>query len=84
MEVLQQAAVQTLSCDEYRAAVGLTMLERIEEVLEKREALFSHYEQLLASYFDLPVWNKKTSVKNGCYFPIILQNQKERLKPPLP
>lgn len=66
--------------DEYRSAVGLTMLERIEEILEKRQVLFSHYLQLLESYFDLPIWNKKTSFKNGAYFPIILEDHKERVK----
>ena len=63
--------------NEYQCAVGLTLLEMIDEVIDYRIGLFNLYRQSLESYVQLPTWNKNASI-NGAYFPIILQNEAHR------
>jgi dTDP-4-amino-4,6-dideoxygalactose transaminase len=64
--------------NEYQAAVGLTLLDSIDDILEHRSSLFDTYTNILESYVALPSWNTNTSFKNGSYFPIILESQEEK------
>lgn len=66
--------------NEYQAAVGLTLLDSIDDILEHRAKLFSTYESLLESCVSLQSWNPNTSLKNGSYFPILLENEDEKLR----
>jgi dTDP-4-amino-4,6-dideoxygalactose transaminase len=63
--------------NEYQCAVGLTLLETIDEILDHRIELFNLYRQCLESHVQLPVWNEDASI-NGSYFPIILQSEEHR------
>lgn len=58
---------------EYHCAVGLTLLDIIDEVLEHRSEIWLQYKKNLESFFELPRWDKDASI-NGSYFPIILPN----------
>lgn len=66
---------------EYHCAVGLTLLDIIDEVLDYRSELWHQYKQNLESFFQLPSWDKDASV-NGSYFPIILPDRtiKKKIK----
>lgn len=63
--------------NEYQCAVGLTLLETIDEVLEHRVELFNLYQGQLNGCVKLPAWNKSASL-NGAYFPIILESEEHR------
>jgi dTDP-4-amino-4,6-dideoxygalactose transaminase len=64
--------------NEYQCAVGLTLLDNIDNILDHRRTIFNEYTRLLESSFDLPIWNENTSQTNGSYFPIILKNKLEK------
>ena len=63
--------------NEYQCAVGLTLLESIDEILDHRIELFNLYRRCLEGYVQLPLWNENASI-NGAYFPIILQCEEHR------
>jgi dTDP-4-amino-4,6-dideoxygalactose transaminase len=63
--------------NEYQCAVGLTLLESMDDILDHRIELFNLYRQCLESYVQLPVWKENAS-NNGAYFPIILQSDAHR------
>jgi len=63
--------------NEYQCAVGLTLLDEIDLILEKRIKLFNLYKQNLQGYIDLPFWNIKAN-ENGAYFPVIFQSEVEK------
>lgn len=63
--------------NEYQCAVGLTLLESIDEILDHRIELFNLYKRCLENYVQLPVWNEDASI-NGAYFPIILESEEDR------
>lgn len=63
--------------NEYQCAVGLTLLESIDDILEHRIELFDLYRQSLDSYVQFPVWKEDAST-NGAYFPIILKSADHR------
>ena len=65
--------------NEYQCAVGLTLLESIDEVIDHRAELFYLYRKTLESHVQLPVWKEDASI-NGAYFPIILPSQECRHK----
>lgn len=66
--------------NEYQSAVGLTLMDSIDEILEHRQTLFAAYARLLESYVQLQHWNEHTSFKNGSYFPIVLENEAEKIR----
>ena len=63
--------------NEYQAAVGLTLLDTIDDILEHRSEMFDLYCQSLSSYVNFPVWSGNSST-NGAYLPIILENEAEK------
>jgi dTDP-4-amino-4,6-dideoxygalactose transaminase len=64
--------------NEYQCAVGLTLLDNIEEIIDHRSMLFDAYRTGLQSVVKMPVWYEKSSV-NGAYMPINLNNIGQRM-----
>ncbi|WP_172588121.1 DegT/DnrJ/EryC1/StrS aminotransferase family protein [Shewanella xiamenensis] len=65
--------------NEYQAAVGLCLLDNIDEILEHRSALFELYRNELKDVVDMPMWYENANY-NGAYMPICPENEKVRLK----
>lgn len=65
--------------NEFEAAMGLCMLDEMEEVLEKRKVVFKRYEKELENLIGLPTQNSHSS-QNYTYFPILLKDEEETLK----
>ena len=57
--------------NEYQCAVGLTLLDDIENVIKHRAALFSIYTDELKNVVELPEWHPQASL-NGAYMPICI------------
>lgn len=66
--------------NEYQAAVGLTLLEKIDHVIDLRRELFFTYWKALDSHVQLPDWNENSSFINGSYFPIILESEEKKIR----
>lgn len=64
--------------NEYQSAVGLTLLDDIDNVLEHRIALFEWYRAELNGVLEMPVWHSEASY-NGAYMPVICDSE-EQLK----
>lgn len=62
--------------NEYQAAVGLVLLDTIDEILEKRIELFCYYRELLTDIVDMPAWKLDASY-NGAYMPIFCSDESE-------
>jgi dTDP-4-amino-4,6-dideoxygalactose transaminase len=60
--------------NEYQCAVGLTLLDQIEEVIKHRASLFNLYCKKLKGVVELPEWHTEAS-KNGSYMPIYISNE---------
>tara|TARA_R110002060_G_scaffold74577_1_gene83890 strand:+ start:3981 stop:5063 length:1083 start_codon:yes stop_codon:yes gene_type:complete len=65
--------------NEYQCAVGLTILDDIDKILEHRSALFDIYRKELAGVVNVPVWHQFSNT-NGAYMPIVLLNPASKLK----
>lgn len=61
---------------EAHAAMGLAMLDDIEQVIEKRLELYNLYKKLLSDSVDYPVWDKDAN-QNAAYFPIVLETEQQ-------
>ena len=57
--------------NEYQCAVGLTLLDDIENVIKHRAALFNTYTNELKDEVELPLWHPQASL-NGAYMPIYI------------
>ena len=64
--------------NEFEAAMGLCMLDDMQDLNIKREIIYEFYKKELEGYVNLQELNKD-STQNYSYFPIILEN-KEQLK----
>lgn len=62
--------------NEYQCAVGLTILEDIDLIIERRRAILDRYEKILGNYFEMPIWDKNIE-RNGAYAPIFLKDERE-------
>lgn len=62
--------------NEYQCAVGLTLLDGIDQVINHRIALFNKYKQQLENVVELPKWHEQANT-NGAYFPIRLKHEQE-------
>lgn len=58
--------------NEYQCAVGLTLLDEIDAVLEHRSKLFELYRNKLKNVVAIPEWHSQASL-NGAYMPIYLE-----------
>jgi len=65
--------------NEFEAAMGLCMLDEIEDVKQKREALYKTYEKGLKGMVTFQKKNINASL-NYAYFPIILKDENEMLR----
>ena len=59
--------------NEYQCAVGLTILDDIEGIVEHRAQLFNAYRDSLQGFVEMPLWHEKANC-NGAYMPIILNS----------
>jgi len=64
---------------EYHCAVGLTVLDEVENILSVRKQLFSEYCKNLHSVVKIPQWHKDASF-NGAYMPIVLKDKRQKDK----
>lgn len=65
--------------NEFEAAMGLCMLEEMEEIALKRKAVHERYGSALHALARFPEQNVSASQNYG-YFPIILENEAELLR----
>jgi len=65
--------------NEYQCAVGLTLLEQTDQIIEHRAELFSKYRSQLSGLVDFPEWHSGASI-NGAYMPIRLSSESMREK----
>ncbi len=64
--------------NEFEAAMGLCVLDEIEEVRQKRKAIWESYSAKLSS-FKMQKWNQH-SRNNAAYAPILFANEEQLLK----
>lgn len=60
--------------NEYQCAVGLTLLDEMENVIKHRASLFNLYRTELKDVVELPEWHAEASI-NGAYMPIYISNE---------
>lgn len=60
--------------NEYQCAVGLTLLDQIEQVIEHRASLFNLYCDELKGFVEIPQWHPKANF-NGAYMPIYIADK---------
>jgi len=65
--------------NEFQAAMGLALLDEIEEIKKKRELIWEFYTQNIPNGIQVQEWNKNATL-NLAYFPIILENEECLLK----
>lgn len=65
--------------NEFSAAMGLCVLDDIDQILEERAEIGHRYELALAGYLDLQ-HQQPGSERNYSYFPIALQEESELLR----
>ena len=61
---------------EYHAAIGLTLLDRVGDLLEHRAELAEDYRRALSDHVELQEWHAGSS-PNGSYAPILLPSDSE-------
>lgn len=61
---------------EVHAAMGLALLEQVDEIQQQRIESAEQYHQQLSPVVDLQVWDKDSD-NNGAYMPIILSSEEE-------
>lgn len=64
--------------NEYQCAVGLTILDDVESIIEHRSNLFSAYREGLKGIVEMPKWHGGANF-NGAYMPINLNSIEERV-----
>lgn len=65
--------------NEFEAAMGLCLLEDIDDVIGRRKQIWEFYYNALHGYVRFPKWNV-SGTKNYSYFPVIFDNEKQLLK----
>jgi dTDP-4-amino-4,6-dideoxygalactose transaminase len=63
--------------NEYQCAVGLTLLDEIDDIINHRSILFSAYRTGLQDVVELPKWHEQANF-NGAYMPIKLKSIGQR------
>ncbi len=61
---------------EMHAAMGLTMLDVIDDILDKRQNLVAHYQKQLAGVVNFQQWHVHGN-NNGAYMPVLFQSEAE-------
>lgn len=65
--------------NEYQAAVGLTLLQEIDYIIESRQEAYRFYEEKLKDDFEVLDWPSDVN-RNGAYFPVFFRSEEELLK----
>lgn len=60
--------------NEYQCAVGLTILDQIDDIINHRNTLYKAYQDALKDLVIMPKWHKLGST-NGSYMPIYINNK---------
>lgn len=63
---------------EIHAAMGLCILDEIDDILSVRADACYAYERMLGNYFKFPEWNPDAT-RNFAYFPIVFDSEKALL-----
>jgi len=64
---------------EFHAAMGLSMLDEIETVLQRRGEVHCRYYEALKDHFEMPHW-KEGATRNYGYFPVLFPSEDALLK----
>lgn len=64
--------------NEFEAAMGLCVLDEMQEVLQKREALYRAYKEKLKGYVSFQKQNEHSS-QNYSYFPVVFESESQLL-----
>lgn len=64
---------------EFHAAMGLAMLDDIDDIVLQRKQIVATYEQHLSGVVELQAWSQH-SENNGAYMPVLFRNEIELLK----
>ncbi len=64
--------------NEFEAAMGLCMLDEMEDISKKRKAVYERYEKELRGLVEIPAQNLH-STQNYGYFPVVLKNEEQTL-----
>ncbi|MCK5538516.1 MAG: DegT/DnrJ/EryC1/StrS family aminotransferase [Bacteroidales bacterium] len=65
--------------NEFEAAMGLCVLDEIEEIIQARETVYKRYEKKLKGFVQFQKLNNDATY-NFSYFPIILKDEKQALR----
>jgi dTDP-4-amino-4,6-dideoxygalactose transaminase len=64
--------------NEYSCAVGLSMLDEIDSIIDRRVSILQKYYDKLKDYVEIPEWDSKANF-NGAYAPVLMKNEEELL-----
>jgi dTDP-4-amino-4,6-dideoxygalactose transaminase len=64
--------------NEFEAAMGLCMLDEMDNVLKRRKEVYRYYKEALKNIVSIPHVDRY-GTKNYSYFPIVLRDEVERL-----
>lgn len=65
--------------NEFEAAMGLCILDEMDEILNKRKNVYERYEKKLGELVQFQITNKDAS-KNYAYFPIVLKDEEQMFR----
>lgn len=63
---------------EFHAAMGLSMLDEIDDVFQKREEVFYRYDEALTEHLEMPRWNEGAT-RNYAYYPVLFPTEEALL-----
>jgi len=63
---------------EFHAAMGLSVLDEIETVFQKRGEIHRRYYEALEDHFEMPAWGEGAT-RNYAYFPVLFSSESELL-----
>lgn len=63
---------------EYQCAVGLTFLDKIDNIIKHRASLFSTYTTNLSNIVKLPKWHQQATL-NGAYMPVYISSLQKQI-----
>jgi dTDP-4-amino-4,6-dideoxygalactose transaminase len=64
---------------EFHAAMGLTILPKMSEIISERKKVFKMYEALLPSHLRRPVYDIEDFSYNFSYYPVVFNSEDEML-----
>jgi len=64
---------------EMHAAMGLALLDSVDDIVTKRQSLVTHYQEQLNDVVDFQVWHEN-GINNGSYMPVLFSSETELLQ----